>query len=148
MIPVDVYPHQEVPGCFDVLRVPEQCLFASDFTFFSFPVLSGLMLYRPAIVVVNYDHFQVVLCGDCHAMLSKGRMPRFALANGLYRGVLPTDFQYLTWVEEMVCNTCAHDICVVSTATVLPRTPTLVPILLNNNSTQNLPKQSILVFYT
>ncbi|KAH7904302.1 hypothetical protein BJ138DRAFT_1138568 [Hygrophoropsis aurantiaca] len=75
-------------------------------------------------------------------------MPRLALANNLYRGSLPIEFQDLTWVEEMVCalyrttahvtrlfkstdpavpkimhgNTCAHEMNVVSTASVLPRT--------------------------
>ncbi|KAG8971978.1 hypothetical protein FRC05_010513 [Tulasnella sp. 425] len=95
------------------------------------------------------DKLRVLLCEDCNSMLGKGRMPRFALANGLYRGILPDEFKDLTWVEEMVCsvyrttahvtrlyqstspsdplvfhgNTCAHDMNVVSTATVLPRTP-------------------------
>ncbi|KAJ3554887.1 hypothetical protein NP233_g12331 [Leucocoprinus birnbaumii] len=67
----------------------------------------------------------------------------------MYRGVLPPEFCDLTWVEEMVCalyrntahitrlygssdpgqptvlhgNTCAHEMNVISTATVLPRTP-------------------------
>jgi hypothetical protein len=30
-------------------------------------------------------------------------MPKFALANNLYRGRLPSQFHNLTWVEEMVC---------------------------------------------
>ena len=72
----------------------------------------------------------------------------FALANNFYRGELPAEFKDLTWVEEMACavycdtahisciyqssdpsqpcvfhgNTCAHDMNVVSTATVLPHT--------------------------
>jgi hypothetical protein len=76
-------------------------------------------------------------------------VPRLALANNLYRGQLPDEFKDLTWVEEMVCsiyrniahitrlfnstaddqptvlhgNTCAHEMNVVSTARVLPRTP-------------------------
>ncbi|KIO18773.1 hypothetical protein M407DRAFT_49732, partial [Tulasnella calospora MUT 4182] len=92
----------------------------------------------------------VLLCEDCRSTLRKGQMPRYALANALYRGHLPDEFEDLTWVEEMVCciyrttahvtrlyqssnptdplvfhgNTCAHDMNIVSTATVLPRTPT------------------------
>ena len=76
-------------------------------------------------------------------------MPKFALANNLYRGQLPEQFSDLSWVEEMVCarfrytahitrlfqssdpalpnvlhgNTCAHEMNVVSTASVLPRAP-------------------------
>ncbi|KAF8228004.1 hypothetical protein L208DRAFT_1293786 [Tricholoma matsutake] len=82
-----------------------------------------------------------------HSLLQK--MPQFALANSLYHGPLPDFFQDLTWEEEMVCfiyhntahvtqlygssdpsqpkmchvNTCAHDMNVVSTASVLPQTP-------------------------
>ncbi|KAG1873153.1 hypothetical protein F4604DRAFT_776525 [Suillus subluteus] len=71
------------------------------------------------------------------------------LANGLFRGTLPDQFRDLTWVEEKICaiysitahvtrlfqssdpsqpkvfhgNTCAHDMNVMSTVSVLPRTP-------------------------
>ena len=77
-------------------------------------------------------------------------MPKFALANDLYQGQFPSQFVDLTWVEEMVCaryrytahithlfqssdpalpnvlhgNTCAHEMNVVSMASVLPHTPT------------------------
>ncbi|KAH9841060.1 uncharacterized protein C8Q71DRAFT_820827 [Rhodofomes roseus] len=79
-------------------------------------------------------------------------MPRYALANNLYRGHLPTEFCDLTWVEEMACaiyhitahltrlygssepgqpkifhgNTITHDMNVISTTTVLPRTPAYI----------------------
>ncbi|KAF9782846.1 hypothetical protein BJ322DRAFT_1100727 [Thelephora terrestris] len=84
-------------------------------------------------------------------------MPRFALANKLYRGRLPEQFHDLTWIEERVCakytntaavtrlyqssdpsqpavfhgNTCAHEMNVSSTATVLPRAPADVNGLLS-----------------
>ena len=71
------------------------------------------------------------------------------MANQLYREVLPDEFHDMTWVEEMVCaihrttahvthlyespdatqpfvyhgNVCAHEVNVVSMASVLPRTP-------------------------
>ncbi|KAF6750243.1 hypothetical protein DFP72DRAFT_745567, partial [Ephemerocybe angulata] len=89
------------------------------------------------------------MCSDCHSSLRRGVMPQFALANNLYRGVLPSMFSDLTWIEEMACaiyrntahvtrlynssspdqhtvlhgNTCAHEMNVISTAQVLPRTP-------------------------
>ncbi|KAG1794515.1 uncharacterized protein BJ212DRAFT_1277541, partial [Suillus subaureus] len=90
------------------------------------------------------------VCADCFTALSKqDSVPRFALANGLYRGELPTYFKDLTWVEEKICaiynttahvtrlfqlsdplqpkvfhgNICAHDMNIVSTVSVLPRTP-------------------------
>ena len=30
-------------------------------------------------------------------------MPRYALANNLYRGYLPHEFRNLTWIRERVC---------------------------------------------
>ncbi|KIO16894.1 hypothetical protein M407DRAFT_43823, partial [Tulasnella calospora MUT 4182] len=90
------------------------------------------------------------VCDECDSALGRDQVPRFALVNDLFRGVLPDEFSDLTWAEEMVCaiyrttahvtqlystsskpsdplvfhgNTCAHDMNVVSTATVLPRTP-------------------------
>ncbi|KAF9033429.1 hypothetical protein BDZ89DRAFT_947763, partial [Hymenopellis radicata] len=91
----------------------------------------------------------VRICLKCHTSLSAGNLPRLALRNRLFRGELPEEFRGLTWLEEMVCsiyrcsahvtrlynssspeqprmlhgNTCAHDMNVVSTATVLPRVP-------------------------
>ena len=79
-------------------------------------------------------------------VFGQSSMPHLALANCLYRGKLPMEFADLAWVKEMVCakycntahitciyqssdlsqlkvfhgNTCAHDMKVVSTATVLP----------------------------
>ena len=76
-------------------------------------------------------------------------LPKLSLANNLFRGVLPKEFRDITWIEEMVCTiycnsahvtrlyqssdptqlrvfhgiTCAHEMNVISTATVLPRTP-------------------------
>ena len=84
-------------------------------------------------------------------------MPRFALANKLYRGQLPEEFRDLTWIEERVCaiysntavvtrlyqssdpsqptvfhgNTCAHEMNVSSTATVLPLAPSSIDDLLS-----------------
>ncbi|KAF6743600.1 hypothetical protein DFP72DRAFT_745583, partial [Ephemerocybe angulata] len=89
------------------------------------------------------------LCTPCLTSLRHNKIPQFALRNNLYRGRLPTEFRDLTWVEEMACsvyrntahvtrlfnssapdqptvlhgNTCAHEMNVVSTARVLPRTP-------------------------
>lgn len=88
-------------------------------------------------------------CKDCYTSLLANKIPRFALVNNLFRGLLPSEFSDLTWVEERVCakyistamvtrlfqssdpaqpkvfhgNTCAHEMNVVSTAKVLPRTP-------------------------
>ncbi|KAJ8580976.1 hypothetical protein M405DRAFT_752500, partial [Rhizopogon salebrosus TDB-379] len=91
----------------------------------------------------------MLICTKCQSSLRNGHIPRLALANNLYRGQLPTEFADLTWVEEMTCaiyrttahvtrlfhssdlstpqvlygNTCAHNMNIISTASVLPRTP-------------------------
>ena len=88
------------------------------------------------------------LCGDCYRSLIKCKMPCFALADHFYCGDLPHESQDLTWVKEMACaiycmtahvthlyessddkdlfvchgDTCAHEMNVISTATVLPHT--------------------------
>jgi hypothetical protein len=111
--------------------------------------LNWLILEKQGIHDISPSLTSLSVCNDCYLALKKSKMPRFALANKLYRGYLPEQFKDLTWVEEMVCaiyrntahvtrlygssdpaqptvlhgNTCAHDINVVSTASVLPRTP-------------------------
>ncbi|KAG2738320.1 hypothetical protein P692DRAFT_201731408, partial [Suillus brevipes Sb2] len=108
------------------------------------------MLDKAGIVEDSPDSTTLNVCAECFTALSKeNRVPRFALANNLYRGELPKYFEDLTWVEEKICaiysttahvtrlfqssdplqpkvfhgNICAHDMNVVSTASVLPRTP-------------------------
>ncbi|KDQ05681.1 hypothetical protein BOTBODRAFT_122386, partial [Botryobasidium botryosum FD-172 SS1] len=105
---------------------------------------------QPANLNESDNASSLTLCEECYSSLQKGKIPHFALKNHLYRGLLPEDLQDLTWVEEMVCalhrttahvtrlyhystsekdpflfhgNTCAHDMNVISTASVLPRAP-------------------------
>ncbi|KAG1768401.1 hypothetical protein EDD22DRAFT_732971, partial [Suillus occidentalis] len=91
----------------------------------------------------------VKVCTDCYCSLTHAKVPCFVLANNLYHGSLPDQFQDLTWVEEMVCalyqnlahvtclywssdpaqpfvfhgNTCAHETNLLSIVKVLPCTP-------------------------
>jgi hypothetical protein len=121
---------------------------SSEFVF-GHQALDSLMLYKDAVHILNSGDAILDICPGCYSSLSKNEMPKFALANHLYRGSLPMQFKDLTWVEEMVCakychmahitqlfqssdpclpnvlhgNTCAHDMNVISTASVLPRTP-------------------------
>ena len=121
--------------------------------FFDSPLINNLMLDRHGIVHVEVDSVKINLCRECHTTLANSKsvkIPRFAWANSLYRGDLPPFFSDLTWVEEKVCakhcvtahvtrlfqsndpgqpcifhgNTCTHDMNIISTASVLPRTPT------------------------
>jgi hypothetical protein len=107
------------------------------------------MLDSDGIQADSSGGFHLQVCVECHTALKQSKVPRLALANNLYRGSLPDEFKDLSWVEEMVCakyrntahitriyqssdpsqpkvfhgNTCAHDMNVISTASVLPRTP-------------------------
>ena len=118
----------------------------SDTFTYNNALLNGLMLDHQGL---SSDGSSMNIYIDCYSPLLKEKMPRFALANKLYRGRLPDEFRDLTWVEEMVCciyrntahitrifqssdatqpkllsgNTCAHEMNIVSTASVLPRTP-------------------------
>jgi hypothetical protein len=113
-------------------------------------ILTGLMLDNRGLShdVVN-NTSTLSFCDECLSSLRKNKLPKYSLANSLYRGQLPSKFADLTWVEEMVCciyqtnayvtrvygstdesnakifkgNTCAFEMNVVSTATELPRVP-------------------------
>ncbi|KAG1772157.1 hypothetical protein EDD22DRAFT_768620, partial [Suillus occidentalis] len=116
------------------------------------------MLDKAGVVAVTHDSVRLNVCGSCCSALRKpNNVPRLALRNNLYRGDLPERFQDLTWIEEKICaiycvtahvtrlfqstdptrartfhgNTCAHEMNVVSTAAVLPRTPADVNGLLS-----------------
>lgn len=139
----------------DFLTIPWHLLKCHDaflnshFPFdYGIPILAGCMLSTKGIRKVLDNSF-LDICDDCLRSLSHHHVPRFALANNLFRGSLPLEFADLTWVEERVCalaistaiiariygssdprnpryfkgNTCAHDMNVSSTAAVLPRTP-------------------------
>jgi hypothetical protein len=112
-------------------------------------VIDGLMLEPRGFKEQSMKGITLQICCECHFALKKNKVLCLALANGLYRGKLPDQFNDLTWIEEMICakyrntahithiyqssdpsqpkvfhgNTCAHDMVVVSTASVLPRTP-------------------------
>jgi len=65
-------------------------------------LLNGLMS-SDAGVVEALNVSTLTICADCRSDLLKGKLPHYALKNGLYRGILPEDFCDLTCVEEMVC---------------------------------------------
>ncbi|KAI6044160.1 hypothetical protein EDC04DRAFT_462744 [Pisolithus marmoratus] len=70
---------------------------------YAYPALNGLMLDHRGVVCDEKGEAALLLCRDCSMSLSKERIPRFALANGLYRGELPDIFADLTWIEEKIC---------------------------------------------
>ncbi|KAG0697109.1 hypothetical protein DFH29DRAFT_812170 [Suillus ampliporus] len=107
------------------------------------------MLDKAGIVDDSSQFTAMNVCADCFVALLKKKVPQLALANGLYRGEFPEYFRDLTWVEEKICaiysttahvarlfqssdptqlwvfhgNVCVHEMNVVSTASVSPRTP-------------------------
>ncbi|KAG0702030.1 hypothetical protein DFH29DRAFT_805531 [Suillus ampliporus] len=121
---------------------------SSEFVF-GHSVLDGLMLCKEGVMCDDEDRYRICICNTCMSSLCVHHIPRLSLANNLYHGQLPSEFSDLTWIEEMVCaifcatahvtrlfqsqdsatphvmygNTCAHGMNVVSTASVLPRTP-------------------------
>ena len=60
--------------------------------------------------VLDYNCNRV--CDSCRASLRKGKVPRLALANGLWLGNVPTELKSLRFVEKMlvarVRHTCAY----------------------------------------
>ncbi|KAL6301483.1 hypothetical protein BKA93DRAFT_708124, partial [Sparassis latifolia] len=101
---------------------------------------------------LTYDNGMVTaikISSSCYTAIQHCTTPQYGLVNNLYCGCLSEQYNDITWVEEMVCaiyrstahvtriyqssdpaqpkvfhgNTCAHDLNVVSTASVLPRTP-------------------------
>ena len=66
-------------------------------------VLDGLMLDKNGVVESTLSQAWFNVCPECCASLKCNKVPQLALANNLYRDVLPDQFQDLTWVEEMVC---------------------------------------------
>ena len=110
-VPVLVpHQHKTPPLHLDMLVVTDpfiiqycivQCL-SADFIF-GHDALDCLMLYKDSVHVSLSGDAIVDICLHCHSSLTKAEMPKFALANHLYRGSLPSQFSDITWVEEMVC---------------------------------------------
>jgi hypothetical protein len=148
----------KLPDYFSVVSVEDNPPFSSDDFRFTDPRLNGLMLDSNGIRTdESSGDTQLCVCHPCYTYLPRSSMPRFALANKLHRGRLPEEFQDLTWIEERVCaiysntavitrlyqssdpsqptvfhgNTCAHEMNVRSTASVLPRVPSDVNDLLS-----------------
>ena len=136
----------ELPNYLEILRTDVNPQFPADEFQFIDPRFNGLMSDQDGVQVTQ-SQTTLQVCHPCHGYLPRSLMPRFALANKLYRGCLPEQFQNLMWIEERVCakytntatvtrfyqssdpsqpavfhgNTRTHEMSVSSTATVLPR---------------------------
>ena len=148
-VDVDIPAIGEPPLDFFPLHVTDPSICNGEDFEYGLDVINGAILERRGFKHYHADGLVMRICCECHSALKKKKLPRLALANRLYRGQLPDEFKDLTWIEEMVCakyrntahitriyqssdpsqpkvfhgNTCAHEMNVVSTASVLPRTP-------------------------
>ena len=148
--------NEEIPDYLSILQNDDEPWVSDNEFQFTDSHLNGLVL-NPDGLQVSEKGTTLLVCHPCHAYLPRSLMPRFALANKLYRGHLPEEFKDLTWIEECVCakfsntavvtrlyqssdpsqpavfhgNTCAHEMNVDSTATMLPSTPADVNGLLS-----------------
>lgn len=88
-----------------VLNTVLICVIQSMSTEFTYcnHVLDGLILDRGGVVLDTKDSGIINVCSPCKSSLARKKIPRFALANGLYRGNLPHEFCDITWVEEKIC---------------------------------------------
>jgi Helitron helicase-like domain at N-terminus/PIF1-like helicase len=135
-----------------VFLFPENRCYPPDTTKVLVPqFLTNYLLYHQYFDIDQVTQRTTLrFCTECQGSMKVAKLPKFALPNNLYRGVLPEDLRDITWVEEKVCalhrvtadvarlqnaetdeklpyrlvgNTCAHPVNVPSTARVLPRTP-------------------------
>jgi len=94
--------NEEPPDCLTILRNEDEALFPDDEFLFADPRLNGLVL-DPDGLQVNAEQTTLYVCHPCNRYLPWFLMPCYALANRLYRGHFPEEFQDLTWIEERVC---------------------------------------------
>ena len=59
---------------------------------FGYKALDGLMLYKSAVRPSTNGNVSLDICTQCYSSLRRGTMPKFALANCLYQGCLPSQF--------------------------------------------------------
>ena len=143
---IDISDHSTCSLDFSILHVCD-CFITdiSDFQYGS-DMIDNCILDPSGFKQCDEQGIVLQICNDCSSVLNKKHLPRFSLANYFYREKLPDEFHDLTWVEEMICakywntahitciyrssdpsqpkvfhgNTCAHEMNVLSTASVLP----------------------------
>jgi hypothetical protein len=53
------------------------------------------------------------MCNNCEKYLTKGKVPLFALANGMWLGEVPEQLKSLTYAEQMLIARVQHNHCIV-----------------------------------
>jgi len=82
--------------------------FSDDEFQFTDPGLNGLVL-DPHRLRMEMEGTTLQVCHPCNMYLPRSVIPQYALANKLYRGRLPEEFQDLTSIE--VCDILQHSGC-------------------------------------
>lgn len=100
---VNVPKNADPPFDFSPLHVTDPFLTNHEEFFYGLDAVDGAVLEPKGFKSSNADGIIMHIREDCHSALNNKRVPRLSLANHLYRGKLPIEFQDLTWVEEMVC---------------------------------------------
>lgn len=91
--------------CLDLLNIPEAEFCGSD--------LPTDRVLLPA--AVNYSRNVAHICKQCRTSLKKNkRLPRLAMANGLWLGQVPLELADLTFVEKLLVARYRHNVCVVT----------------------------------
>ncbi|KIL57946.1 hypothetical protein M378DRAFT_15905 [Amanita muscaria Koide BX008] len=65
---------------------------------------------------VVIDHSCVHICNPCRAALRQGKVPKYALAKGLWIGAVPEELSALRFVERMLVARVRHSCCAIRIA--------------------------------
>lgn len=100
----DMAEFKTVPHSFEHLRhlqIPEDVDIPFDFSC-GIDILdrNRILIDKLGISIEN----DIRLCQCCYKQLSKGRLPREALANFRWVGDVPEPLQGLTWIEELLIS--------------------------------------------
>jgi hypothetical protein len=106
----------------------------------SFYLENDIVLYKNGLFQTNRVDM-CVLCHKCHASLSKEHLPKFAAANNMWLGDIPTELQGLTIPEEKLISLYRHNSCIIKLHSPFHSTTTAQTALKGNCITflQNVP---------
>ena len=89
-----------LPDYLSILNVENNPIFSEDEFWFPDSRLNGLMLDPNRVETDAAGDMKLCVCHPCHSYLPRSMMPRFALVNKLYRGLLSSVWYilYTTWI--------------------------------------------------
>lgn len=113
---------------------------SSQFDLPSFQYQNGIVLYKSGLFQHNRQDM-CRICQKCHAALSKNFIPKFAPANGMWLGDIPTVLQGMTIPEQKLISLYRHNSCIIKLHSPFHSTTTAQSALKGNCITflQNVP---------